>query len=88
MSRFGSVNVRGLPPVFFYLVQKIRGGLCGGSAHHRCWGETLYLETRPKVKKPKAAEAEGVGNDQNQTTGAKAKYEAERKAERETQKAI
>ena len=35
---------------FLYLAQKIHGGLCGGSAHRRCWGETLYLETRPKVK--------------------------------------
>ena len=50
MSRF-SRNFPGRN--FLYMAQKIHGGLCGGSAHRRCWGETLYLETRPKVKRPK-----------------------------------
>ena len=50
MSRF-SRNFPGRN--FLYMAQKIYGGLCGGPAHRRCWGETLYLETRPKVKSQK-----------------------------------
>ncbi len=64
MSRF-SRNFPGRN--FLYMAQKIHGGLCGGSAHRRCRGETLYLETTPKLKKKKTAKL--AINDQNQQTG-------------------